>query len=220
MLSIQSLRHAYSDTTIEYPDWEVKKGEHSLILGNSGSGKTTLLHIIGGLRRPSSGVVLIDGVNITEVRQAELDRFRGTNIGIVFQQPHLVRALSVQENLLLAQYLATRTTNKTEAVRMMEQLGIGELRSRKVHQISQGQAQRVSIARALLNKPKLLLADEPTASLDDENCEKVIRLLIKQAELSDTTLIVATHDHRIKDQLSNSIVTYEYIFIKLQECRS
>lgn len=206
MLTIKSLTHSYnSDSTINYPDWEVGKGHHSLILGNSGSGKTTMLHIIGGLLQPTSGVVKIGDTDISKLSQSALDRFRGLNIGIVFQKAHLISALSVMENLTLSQYLGKGKIDRKEAVFMLEQLGIKELKKRKVHQISQGQAQRVSIARALLNKPKLLLADEPTASLDDDNCRKVIQLLKAQAELSDSTLIVATHDQRVINELENTL---------------
>lgn len=206
MLKITSLVHSYDQNSkIKYPDWEVEKGDHSAILGNSGSGKTTLLHILGGLLQPMEGTVNIGGTDISEMNQSALDRFRGANIGIVFQKPHLVTSLTVLENLMLSQYLGKKKTDQKEADRIMTQLGIEELGSRKVHQISQGQAQRVSIARALLNKPKLLLADEPTASLDDENCEKVIQLLKSQAEACDSTLLVATHDQRVKGELENTL---------------
>jgi len=207
MLTINSLVHSYGGSAkIEYPDWQVEKSHHSVILGNSGSGKTTLLHLLGGLLQPLQGEVSVAGIDISKMKPSALDRFRGANIGIVFQKPHLVSSLTVIENLTLSQYLGKGKIDKREAIKMMTQLDIRELQSRRVHQISQGQAQRVSIARALLNKPKLLLADEPTASLDDENCEKVIRLLKSQAELCDSTLIVATHDQRIKGELENALV--------------
>lgn len=206
MLQIHSLQHMYAGATeINYPDWHVDKRNHAIIIGNSGSGKTTLLHIIGGLLKPLSGQVIIDDSEISKMNQSSVDRFRGGNIGIVFQKPHLIRSLSVLENLLIAQYLGHQKIDKNAALDIMNQLDIGELKSRKVHQISQGQAQRVSIARSLLNKPKLVLADEPTASLDDSNCEKVIRLLKDQAELCSATLIVATHDHRVKSEFQNAL---------------
>ncbi len=206
MLTINSLIHSYNGAEkIEYPDWKVGKGEHSVILGNSGSGKTTLLHIIGGLLRPTSGVVKIEETDISLLTQSSLDKFRGSHIGIVFQKAHLVSSLTVFENLTLSQYLGKGRINKKDVLEMMDQLGLEGLRMRKVHQISQGQAQRVSIGRALLNKPELLLADEPTASLDDENCEKVIRLLKNQAEAHNSTLIVATHDHRVRGELENTL---------------
>ncbi|MEQ8628353.1 ATP-binding cassette domain-containing protein [Ekhidna sp.] len=206
MLKIQGLKHSYDGKAmISYPDWEVKEGNHAIILGNSGCGKTTLLHLIGGLMPPSEGVLEVSGENLVQKSNAKLDRFRGENIGIVFQKPHLVRSLTVKENLTLSQYLAHKKIDVKRAQEVLTHLGVGELANRKVHQISQGQAQRVAIGRAVINKPKLLLADEPTASLDDENCQKVIDLLKSQAEETGATLIVATHDHRVKSEFQNQL---------------
>lgn len=205
MLQINNLQHSYGDTSIQYPDWEVEEGNHALILGNSGCGKTTLLHLIGGLMQPSSGSLRIAGQDLSQISSRKLDHFRGENIGIIFQRPHLVRSLTVKENLLLAQLLGKRETTSKLAEETLDQLGILSLKDRKIHQISQGQAQRVSIARAVINKPKLLLADEPTASLDDENCERVIELLKSQAEQTGSTLIVATHDQRVKSEFQNQL---------------
>ena len=206
MLSIKNLTHSYnSDTQISYADWEVQENNHSLILGDSGSGKTTLLHLIGGLMKPKTGAISIDGIDLAQLTQTALDRFRGLNIGIVFQRPHLIHSLTVLENLTLRQYLGKKNIEKKESIEMLRQLDVLNIRDRKIHQISHGQAQRVSIARALLNRPKLLLADEPTSSLDDQNCEKVIELLKKEAELCESTLIVATHDHRIKHEFKNTL---------------
>ena len=203
MLELKSVNHSFGELSLNYPDWNVSSGEHSVILGSSGSGKTTLLHLIGGLLSATSGEILVDNQDLSVMKQAVLDRFRGENIGIVFQKPHLISSLTVMENLTLAQFLGGGKTNVKEAIEMLDQLAITELKNRRIHQISQGQAQRVSIARALLNKPKLLLADEPTASLDDKNCERVISLLKKQVELSKSTLIVATHDQRVKSEFEN-----------------
>lgn len=206
MLKIQGLKHSYDGKAmISYPDWEVKEGNHAIILGNSGCGKTTLLHLIGGLMPPSEGFLEVSGENLVQKSNAKLDRFRGENIGIVFQKPHLVRSLTVKENLTLSQYLAHKKIDGKRAQEVLDHLGVGELANRKVHQISQGQAQRVAIGRAVINKPKLLLADEPTASLDDENCQKVIDLLKSQAEETGATLIVATHDHRVKSEFQNQL---------------
>jgi ABC-type lipoprotein export system ATPase subunit len=124
---------------------------------------------------------------------------------LIFQKPHLVSALTVKENLTLSQYLGKKKLDNNRVEEVLNQLGVLDLKNRRIHQISQGQAQRVSIARAVLNSPKLLLADEPTASLDDENCEKVIRLLKSQAEMHGSTLIIATHDHRVKSEFENRL---------------
>ena len=204
MLVIQCLSYRYNEnTTIRYADWEAKAGSHALILGNSGSGKTTLLHLIGALLRPTEGKVTIDGKDMTEMKPSGRDRYRGRHIGIIFQKAHLIRSLSVKENLLLAQYLAGEKTDPVSTEHAMRQLDILNLKDRKIHEISHGQAQRVSIARAVLNGPKLLLADEPTSSLDDENCQKVIALLKELAIQKEASLIIATHDQRLRNEFEN-----------------
>lgn len=205
MLRIKELKHSYGEGMIEYPDWEVEQGSHAIIIGNSGCGKTTLLHLVAGLMPPKEGSLEVAGENLAEKSNSSLDKFRGENIGIVFQKPHLVRSLSVRENLTLSQYMGRKKLDGNRVNEVLDHLGIKDLAGRKVHQISQGQAQRVSIARAVINSPKLLLADEPTASLDDENCKKVITLLKHQAEQSGATLIVATHDHRVKNEFKNQL---------------
>ena len=205
MLRIKALKHSYGQDTIDYPDWEVEQGNHAIIIGNSGCGKTTLLHLVAGLMPPKEGVLEVAGENLADKSNTGLDRFRGEHIGIVFQKPHLVRSLTVRENLELSQYLARKKKDGKRVDQVLDHLGIKDLAGRKIYQISQGQAQRVSIARAVINSPKLLLADEPTASLDDENCKKVIALLKYQAEQTGATLIVATHDHRVKNEFKNQL---------------
>ena len=205
MLQLNQLKHTFGTTNLGYPNWEVTQGKHAVILGNSGSGKTTLLHLIGGLMKPTSGEVSIDGQNLAKLSGGQLDKFRGQNIGIVFQRPHLVRSLSVGENLALSMMLGKSGSDKSRINELLDSLGIKDLKKRKIHQISQGQAQRVSIARAVVNSPKLLLADEPTASLDDESCSKVIDLLKDQAKANNSTLIVATHDQRVKSEFDNQL---------------
>jgi len=205
MLQINQLEHAFGNTRLTYPDWEVAQNNHAMILGSSGSGKTTLLHLIGGLMTPMSGQVIVSGKDLSTLSGGNLDKFRGKNIGIVFQKPHLIKSLTVAENLRLAQTLGGSPKNAEHIDMILERLSIAELKKRKVYQISQGQAQRVSIARAVINEPKLLLADEPTASLDDENCSRVIELLKEQANSNDTTLIVATHDQRVKGEFENQL---------------
>ena len=205
MIEIKNLSHSYGETTIQYPDWKVEEGKHAMILGNSGCGKTTLLHLLAGLMKVPTGSISISGELISNKSDSDLDHFRGQNIGLIFQKPHLVSALSVKENLTLSQYLGKKKIDVKRVEETLDQLGISDLKNRKIHQISQGQAQRVSIARAILNSPKLLLADEPTASLDDDNCNKVIQLLKYQAEQNGSTLIIATHDHRVKSEFDNML---------------
>lgn len=205
ILALAGVSYTYGEREISFPDWSIDQSNHSLILGKSGSGKTTLLHLIGGLMKASKGRVEVEGLELGRMKQGELDRFRGQRVGIVFQRPHLVRSLTVRENLMLAQTLSGARANSAQVDMTLEKLDILELSHRKVHQVSQGQAQRVSIARAVINKPRLLLADEPTASLDDESCDRVIRLLKEQAEETNATLVVATHDQRVKGEFENKL---------------
>lgn len=201
MISVEQLSFGYSDRSIlDLPELRIEKGQHFLILGSSGSGKTTLLHILGGLLAPLKGKVSVDGEDIYGQGGAKLDKFRGKNIGLVFQKAHLISALSVLDNLLLTQYLAGEAQNKARAKEVLSELNLEDKLNKKVKSLSQGEQQRVTIARALLNKPKLILADEPTASLDDKNANTVIQLLKEQAEKYEASLLIATHDHRVKEQ--------------------
>lgn len=206
MIQISNLQYSFrSGNALTYPDWKVPDGEHGLILGSSGSGKTTLLHLMGGFLRSTSGSVAIDDVEIEKLTDKEMDQFRGTNIGFVFQQPHLVASLSVQDNIRLASFLGRKDQSDSKIKAILESLGIADLAERSIHEISQGQAQRVAIARAVINDPKVIFGDEPTASLDDTSCQQVIALLQGQAAKSGATLILATHDQRVKAHFSNQL---------------
>jgi len=204
MFSLTNLDHTFStEKNIKFKDWETKQGEQWLISGTSGSGKTTLLHIIAGLLMPTKGDVLIADTLIYKLSASKADKFRGQNIGIVLQKPHLIDSLSVLDNLLLTQYLADITQNKNRVRDVLNVLQVSDKEKSKTNTLSQGEAQRVAIARAVLNNPKIILADEPTASLDDINTEKVIELLKGQANESNATLIISTHDNRVKSHFSN-----------------
>lgn len=205
MLRLINVKQIFGSTTLNYPDWEVETGEHALILGNSGSGKTTLLHIVSGLLRATEGKVEMNERIISDMSSSKLDKFRGQNVGFVFQKPHLIKAISVKENIQLAGKFSRKSVNQNRIDHILEVLDISPLKNRKVHELSEGQAQRVSIARAVIHEPRLLAADEPTASLDNENCERVISLLKAQAQRCNATLIIATHDQRVKDQFSNRL---------------
>ncbi|MEO9475015.1 MAG: ATP-binding cassette domain-containing protein [Cyclobacteriaceae bacterium] len=206
MISSSNLSYSFNKSVnLSYPDWKVGDGEHGLILGNSGSGKTTFLHLLSGLLKPTSGTVKFDDTDITELKSGELDVFRGKHVGLVFQKPHLISALSVSDNLRLATFLGRKSEQDARIEELLDSLGLDGLGKRRISEISQGQAQRVSIARALINHPKVIFGDEPTASLDDSSCEKVIDILQKQADKQGATLILATHDHRVKSHFSNQM---------------
>lgn len=178
---------------------KIKAGKHLLILGKSGSGKTTLLNIIGGLLKPEKGAVRLGKTDIYSLTNNARDELRGANIGFIFQKLHLVPTLSVMENLLLANYLAAKKQNRLQALKILEVLGLKHKQNSYPENLSFGEAQRTAIARALMNGPKIIIADEPTSALDDESCASVIRLLIGEASERNCSLIVATHDQRIKD---------------------
>jgi putative ABC transport system ATP-binding protein len=210
MIHLKNLAHFFQQNQVlNIPEWTAEQGEHWLLLGNSGSGKTTLLHILAGLRQASKGEVIVLGQNIQEVKGAKLDRFRARNIGLVFQRPHLIQTLTVMQNLQLAQYMAGLKQDKNRCEEVLKQLNIWEKRKSYPNKLSQGQAQRVSVARAVLNHPKILLADEPTASLDDANTQQVIDLLKTQALQYQASLIIATHDQRIKESADFKVLSLD-----------
>ena len=206
MLKTKGINFRYpSSKTFTIPELALSGGDELLILGKSGSGKTTVLNILGGLLPPKQGEVMIDGVSIYGLSAAALDKFRGKNIGIVFQKPHLLKPLSVEENIRLANFFVGET-DSDKVTHLLEELGITGKKGAKVSTLSEGEAQRVSIARALANRPKIILADEPTASLDDENAQAVIRLLQSQAKKLNAALIIVTHDQRVKEHIAHHII--------------
>ena len=205
MVITKELKFNYDNqTSFSFKDINLKTGENLLILGNSGIGKTTLLHILSGLLKSKSGSIELFGNEITEFSSHELDKFRRDNIGIVFQKSHFINSLTVRENLELAQYIADKK-DSNRIVNILKNLNIFDKINKKTNQLSQGEKQRVSIALAIVNSPKLILADEPTSSLDDDNCSDVIRLLKKQATDFGAQLIVITHDSRLKKHFKKSI---------------
>lgn len=206
MLQTRRLRFAYSPAmSFHFPDIYCSAGEVLLITGASGKGKTTLLHLLAGILTPSQGTIAIGSTNIAKLNGKKSDAFRGKNIGIVFQQSHFVQSLNVLENLLLAQWLSGNKRDRVKAMAMLEQLNIAGQADKKTAKLSQGQQQRVSIARALINEPRLILADEPTSSLDDEHCMQVARLLEEQSAQSEAALVIVTHDQRLKNIFQHSI---------------
>ncbi len=204
MFSLQNLTHAYNGATVlQVPAWQAEQGAQWLMLGPSGSGKTTLLHALAGILRPTSGQVTVAEQDLAALSPAALDRFRGKHIGIVLQRLHLIDSLSVLNNLLLAQYLAGEPQNEARVRALLGSLDLAGKADAHPHELSHGQAQRVAVARAVVNKPKLLLADEPTSNLDDTRCMQVLDLLVNQATACGATLVIATHDQRIKSRVAN-----------------
>jgi putative ABC transport system ATP-binding protein len=175
--------------------FEVEAGEWIAIMGPSGSGKTTLINILGGLDQPTSGRVVVDGMEIGQLSERELTRYRSDKIGFVFQQFHLVPYLTALENVMLAQYFHSITDEK-EAAEALRRVGLAERLEHLPAQLSGGEQQRVAIARALINHPKLILADEPTGNLDEEN-EATILKLLHELHSAGHTILVVTHSQAI-----------------------
>lgn len=206
MLTVQDLQHTYpSGNPIRFPDFFCGKGEHWLLLGQSGKGKTTLLHLLGGLLTVQKGKIRIGNTYLNDLRRSEMDRFRGQHIGIIFQRTYFVRALTVGENLALAQSLAGLPIQWNRIQKLLDQLNVGDKAHSKPDALSLGEQQRVAIARAIINRPAVILADEPTSALDDENTAEVIRLLEEEARSVDATLLVVTHDNRLKSHFPKQI---------------
>jgi len=206
MLQTQDLVYTYDrNREIHFPDIHCQKNEHWLLLGQSGSGKTTLLHLLGGMLSVQKGSVKVANTELGKLSQAALDRFRGQKIGIIFQKAHFVNALTVEENLILAQKLAGLPIDKDRIAALLDHLNVNHKLKDKPRRLSIGEQQRVAIARALINRPAIILADEPTSALDDANCEEVINLIEREATEVGATLLVVTHDGRLKERFDKQI---------------
>ncbi len=172
----------------------VEQGETLAIVGASGSGKSTLLHIMGGVDSPTSGKVIVDGKDITKLNDDQMSIFRRRKIGFVFQAYHLIPVLSVEENIMMPILLDHRKPDKEYIEHIMELLGLQDRRKHLPNQLSGGQQQRAAIARALANRPTLILADEPTGALDTKNGNEVLSLLQRSVKELSQTLVIITHN--------------------------
>ena len=213
ILEVKNLSKIYGkgDTLVKAVDdvsFTVEQGEFVAIIGPSGSGKSTLLHIIGGLDTPTTGNVIVDGTDITKLKESPLSIFRRRQIGLVYQFYNLIPILTVEENLTLPLLLDGRKPNKEQIDYLVSNLGLGDRLKHLPNQLSGGQQQRVSIGRALANNPALLLADEPTGNLDSENSKEIVALLRKFNREHNQTVIMITHDERIA-QSADRIIAIE-----------
>ena len=207
MIRIERLRFGYrnGDDVLRLDEFVLEPQSNVLVVGPSGCGKTTLLHLIAGLLLPGSGRVIVDGQDLAELSPPARDRFRGQRIGIVLQQFHLLPTLTSMQNLLVAQTIAGLRADRAAAHSALNALGVDERVNAYPHELSVGQQQRVAIARALVNRPKLLLADEPTSNLDDEACASVADLLLGAAQGQGVSLLIATHDSRLKSRIARQL---------------
>ena len=208
-MSLLELRHvskAYNEKVLALDDvnLKVEKGEWLAVMGPSGSGKSTLMNIIGCMDKPSKGQVLLDGVDIAKENAKNLTTIRRDKIGLIFQQFYLVQYLTALENVMLAQYYHSMPDEK-EALEALGRVGLGDRAHHLPSQLSGGEQQRVCVARALINHPEIILADEPTGNLDDANEEIVVDLFQKLHE-EGTTLVIVTHDPEVGEVAQRQIV--------------
>src|SRR5437667_11637903 len=185
-------RHFGDVKALDQVDLEIRRGEWLAVMGPSGSGKSTLVNLLGGLDRPTSGRIAFDGVMLADLSESERVRFRRENIGIIFQQFHLFPHLSAVENVMVAQHYHSLADEK-EALAALEGVGVLDRAHHLPSQLSGGEQQRVCVARALVNDPKIILADEPTGNLDAQNEEIVLRLL-REFHQQGRTIVMVTHD--------------------------
>ncbi|NLZ82526.1 MAG: ABC transporter ATP-binding protein [Clostridiales bacterium] len=210
ILRVEKLTKVYGKgdtavTALDHVSFSVEKGEFIAIIGPSGSGKSTLLHMLGGVDRPSSGKVYIDGTDIYQLDESKLAIFRRRQIGLIYQFYNLIPVLNVQENITLPLLLDGRTVEEENLNELITTLGVGDRLEHLPNQLSGGQQQRVSIGRALMNRPAIVLADEPTGNLDSKNSDEIISLLKLYNQKYNQTLIVITHDEKIALQASRII---------------
>lgn len=210
VLKVENLRKVYGkgDSEVRALDgvsFTVNKGEFVAIIGASGSGKSTLLHLMGGLDCPTSGKVIINDMDIYNQNENSLSIFRRRNIGFIFQFFNLMPILNVEENISLPALLDNEKVDKKYLDEIIKMIGLEDRKKHIPSELSGGQQQRVSIARALINKPSIVLADEPTGNLDSKNSKEVIELLKATAKKYNQTLILITHDNRIAEQADRII---------------
>lgn len=202
ILKVENLTKIYGkDTTkvvaLDNVSFSVNKGEFIAIVGASGSGKSTLLHLIGGVDRPTSGKVFINGTNIYEMSDDKLAIFRRRQIGLIYQFYNLIPILNVEENIALPVELDGRKVDKTDMDEMLKRLGLEERKNHLPNELSGGQQQRTSIGRALITRPSIILADEPTGNLDSKASEEIVELLRKSNKDLKQTIIMITHNLEI-----------------------
>jgi putative ABC transport system ATP-binding protein len=205
VIQARGLAYRYPQgATLSFPDVEVAQGGTLLLQGRSGAGKSTWLALVAGLLTPTAGQLRVAGQDVAQLRGGDRDRWRGRTIGFLPQRLHLSDALSVQRNLALAYFAAGLREDAARIQSVLDALGVGELAQRLPARLSGGQAQRVALARAILLQPQVLLADEPTASLDDEAAAASLALLRDAARRCDATLVIATHDARVRHALQGA----------------
>lgn len=205
LLEVKNVSKIYGDLhALKEVSFQVRKGEWVAIMGSSGSGKSTMMNIIGCMDKPSVGEVILDGQDITKESQNSLTKIRREKIGLIFQQFHLIPYLTALENVMVAQYYHS-IPDEQEALQALERVGLKDRAKHLPSQLSGGEQQRVCIARALINSPEIILADEPTGNLDEIN-EKIVIDILTQLHKEGSTIIVVTHDLEVGDVAERKII--------------
>lgn len=205
MLKLGSVSHAYgAKSVLATQELALTRGEHCALIGPSGAGKSTLLHILAGILPPTGGRIELDGEDLYPAG-GRAGAWRAQRIGLVPQKLHLLPALTVLENVLLAQFLAGSRESTASSRELLEALGLTAQLHERPERLSVGEQQRAAIARAIVNRPRLLLADEPTSSLDDDNAQRAVDLLFDAAGRAGALLIVATHDARVRTRFPRQV---------------
>ena len=202
LFNIENVQYKYEDKVfLKELSFIIERGNHLLIHGRSGSGKSTLINLMTGLLRTVSGSIIFENTNYNNLTDSDLDVLRSKNFGFIFQRLHLIGHLNVKQNISIA-------INKNNCLctdELIKDLGLEKLANKKVSDLSVGEAQRVAVARGVVNNPKVIFADEPTSALDNSNSKKVMDLILSQTMKTKSTLIVSTHDERIKSYFSKVI---------------
>jgi putative ABC transport system ATP-binding protein len=224
ILQVQNLTKTYGkgDTTVTAlggVSFAVEKGEFVAVVGASGSGKSTLMHLIGGVDRPTSGSVTVDGNEIYKLNESELAIFRRRNIGIIYQFYNLIPTLTAEENIMLPRLLDNRKPDEDKLRAILETIGLSDRARHLPSELSGGQQQRVSVGRALINDPALILADEPTGNLDSKSSREIIDLFKLANKRYNQTLLIITHDEKIALQAGRVITIEDGLIIRDEEVR-
>ena len=194
-LGVKNLEFKVANKTIlNKQNFSVSKSKHLIISGSSGSGKTTLMNLMSGLLKPTSGFISFEDNDFSKLTEENIDQIRSKNFGFIFQRLHLIKHLTVEQNILLG-------LNKDQSPNideLLDDIGLKNKHNQLAKNLSFGESQRVAIARGIINSPKVIFADEPTSSLDDKNTKKVLELIFSQAKKNNSTIIISSHDERVK----------------------